>query len=89
MIFFQRGLRQRDSAECGDQEAESALPERDPRKEGLQRVQTHEARQPQKRKQHLWFIPIAAAECCLFISFLLVCKRRKFLGENGSCLVSV
>ena len=46
----QRRLRQRDPAERGHQEAEQAVPERHPRQESLQRIQTDEASEPQKRE---------------------------------------
>jgi hypothetical protein len=55
VVWFQRGLRHSDSAECGHQEAEQTLPECHPCKESLQRVQTDEAGQPQKRKFQLRF----------------------------------
>ena len=48
--YFQCGLRQRDPAECGHQEVESTLPKCHTRQAGLQRIQAHEAGQPQKRE---------------------------------------
>lgn len=49
-VLFQRGVRLRVATERGHQEAITTLPERHTRQESLQRVQTHEISQPQKRK---------------------------------------
>ena len=50
LLWLQRRVRHCDATERGHQEAESAVPERDAREEGVQRIQADEIGQSQKCK---------------------------------------
>jgi hypothetical protein len=54
VFLFQRGLRHGEPAERGHQEAVAALPERDARQAGLQRIQADEISQSQKCEPHVF-----------------------------------